>query len=200
MAELETAMAPAEVICGYGLTEAAPQLTKALTLRSHDDLPAAEQRRRRSTTGLPNVGVDLRVLDDAGHEVPWDGATAGEICVRSNHVMAGYWERPDATDDVISDGWLHTGDMATVDGEGYVTIVDRKKDIIVSGGENVSSVQVEQALTAHPAVLEAAVVGMPHERWGEVPRAFVVLRPGVDAAPSDRDLIAFVRDRPAHFK
>src|SRR5204863_7249953 len=108
--------------------------------------------------------------------------------------------RPDATDEVIADGWLHTGDMATVDGEGYVTIVDRKKDIIVSGGENVSSVQVEQALTAHPAVLEAAVVGMPHERWGEVPRAFVVLRPGVDAAPSDHDLIEFVRERLAHFK
>jgi fatty-acyl-CoA synthase len=114
--------------------------------------------------------------------------------------MAGYWERPDATADVIVNGWLHTGDMATVDGEGYVTIVDRKKDIIVSGGENVSSVQVEQALTAHPAVLEAAVVGMPHERWGEVPRAFVVLRSGVDGPPSSSDLIEFVRERLAHFK
>ena len=200
MAELEQAIPSAEVICGYGLTESAPQLTKALTLRSHDNLPAEEQRRRRSTTGLPNVGVDLRVLDDDGHEVPWDGATAGEICARSNHVMAGYWERPDATAEVIRDGWLHTGDVATVDAEGYVTIVDRKKDIIVSGGENVSSVQVEQALLAHPAVLEAAVVGMPHERWGEVPRAFVVLRPGVDVPPEEAELIEFVRDRLAHFK
>jgi fatty-acyl-CoA synthase len=200
MAELEQALAPADVICGYGLTESAPQLTKALTLRSHDGLPVTEQRRRRATTGLPNVGVDLRVLDDDGHEVPWDGATAGEICARSNHVMAGYWERRDATDEVIRDGWLHTGDVATVDAEGYITIVDRKKDIIVSGGENVSSVQVEQALCAHPAVLEAAVVGMPHERWGEVPRAFVVLRPGVDVAPRETELIDFVRGRLAHFK
>ena len=114
--------------------------------------------------------------------------------------MAGYWERPDATDDVIRNGWLHTGDMAVVDSEGYVTIVDRKKDIIVSGGENVSSVQVEQALTAHPAVLEAAVVGMPDERWGEVPRAFVVLRPDVAPPPEPSELIEFVRGRLAHFK
>ena len=99
--------------------------------------------------------------------------TVGEMCVRSNHVMAGYWNRPDETAEALRGGWLRTGDLATVDAEGYVTIVDRKKDIIVSGGENISSVQVEQALCAHPAVLEAAVVGMPDERWGEVPRAFV---------------------------
>jgi fatty-acyl-CoA synthase len=199
MAELEEALAAAEVICGYGLTEAGPQLTKALTLRSHDGLPADEQRRRRATTGLPNVGVDLRVLGDDDGEVPWDGATPGEICVRSNHVMAGYWNRPDETAAALRGGWLRTGDVATVDPEGYVTIVDRKKDIIVSGGENVSSVQVEQALCEHPAVLEAAVVGMPHEQWGEVPRAFVVLRPGVDPIGGD-ELIGFVRDRLAHFK
>ena len=199
MAELEEALAPAEVICGYGLTEAGPQLTKALTLRSHDALPADEQRWRRATTGQPNVGVDLRVFDDADHEVPWDGNTPGEICVRSNHVMAGYWNRPDETAAALRAGWLRTGDVATVDAEGYVTIVDRKKDIIVSGGENVSSVQVEQALCEHPAVLEAAVVGMHDERWGEVPRGFVVLRPGADPVAGD-ELITFVRDRLAHFK
>jgi fatty-acyl-CoA synthase len=177
LAELEAAFG-CEVICGYGLTEAAPQLTKALTKRSHDALPTDERRRRQATTGLPNVGVDLRVLDDGGAEVPWDGATAGEICVRSNHVMAGYWQRPDASAEVLAGGWLRTGDVAVVDAEGYVTIVDRKKDLIISGGENISSVEVEKALCAHPAVLEAAVVGMPDERWGEVPRAFVSLRPG----------------------
>jgi fatty-acyl-CoA synthase len=199
MAELEEALAPAAVICGYGLTESAPQLTKALTLRSHDTLPPEEQRRRRSTAGLPNVGVDLRVFTEGDTEVPWDGATVGEVCVRSNHVMLGYWNRPEETADALRGGWLRTGDLATVDGEGYVTIVDRKKDIIVSGGENVSSVQVEQALCAHPSVLEAAVVGMPDERWGEVPRAFCVLRSGAPAVePSE--LIEFVRGRLAHFK
>ena len=198
LADLEDAFG-CEVIQGYGLTEAAPQLTKALTLRSHDELPLDEQRARRATTGLPNLGVDLRVLDDDGVEVPWDGHSAGEICVRSNHVMAGYWNRPDETATALAGGWLHTGDVATVDGEGYVTIVDRKKDIIVSGGENVSSVEVELCLCQHPSVLEAAVVGMADDRWGEVPRAFVTLRPGAEAT-DDAALIAWVRGRLAHFK
>ena len=197
LADLEDAFG-CEVIQGYGLTEAAPQLTKALTLRSHDGLPVEEQRRRRATTGLPNLGVDLRVLGEDGAEVTWDGATVGEICVRSNHVMAGYWERPEETADALRDGWLHTGDMAAVDAEGYVTIVDRKKDIIVSGGENVSSVEVELCLCEHPDVLEAAVVPMPDERWGEVPRAFVTLRPGAEVTGAD--LIGWVRAHLAHFK
>lgn len=196
-----------EVICGYGLTEAGPQLTKAMTTRRHDGLPVDELRARRTTTGLPNVGVDLRVfaegvIDAAGNEidveVPADGQTVGEICVRSNHVMSGYWNRPDETAATLRRGWLRTGDLAVVDAEGYVTIVDRKKDLIVSGGENISSVQIELALCTHPAVLEAAVVGMPDERWGEVPRAFVALRPGAAATPDE--LIAWVRDRLAHFK
>ena len=200
LAELEDAVGSrCEVICGYGLTEASPQLTKAVTLRSHDHLPLAEQRRRRSMTGLPNVGVDLRVLDDDGREVPWDGETPGEICVRSAHVMSGYWGRPGETAAVFRDGWLLTGDVATVDAEGYVMIVDRKKDLIISGGENISTVQVEQVLCSHPSVLEAAVVGMPDERWGEVPRAFVVLRPGAEAVDGP-ELIRFVRERLAHFK
>jgi fatty-acyl-CoA synthase len=180
------------------MTEAAPQLTKALPKRSHDALAADEQRRRRATTGLPNVGVELRVVDDAGAEVPADGTTPGEITVRSNHVMAGYWNRPDATAEVLRDGWLRTGDVAVVDAEGYVRIVDRKKDLIISGGENISSVEVEQALCAHPAVLEAAVVGMPHERWGEVPRAFVTLRPA--ASIDAPELEVFVSERLARFK
>lgn len=188
-----------ETICGYGLTEAAPQVTKAVTLRSHDSLPLEQQRARRATTGLANIGVDVRVLDEDDNEVPWDGSTTGEVCVRSNHVMAGYWNQPEASAAALRDGWLRTGDLATVDGEGYVMIVDRKKDLIISGGENVSSVEVEECFCDHPSVLEAAVVGMPDERWGEVPRAFVALRP--DATPVTPDeLIAFVRDRLAHFK
>jgi fatty-acyl-CoA synthase len=198
LAELEDRFG-CEVICGYGLTEAAPQVTKALPLRSHDTMSVEEQRRRRATTGLPNIGVDLRVLDSDDAEVPWDGVTRGEICVRSNHVMGGYWNKPDETAEALRGGWLRTGDVATVDPEGYVVIVDRKKDLIISGGENISSVEVEMALCSHPAVLEAAVVGMPHERWGEVPRAFVTLRPGADVV-GEAELIEWVRGRLAHFK
>ena len=198
LTELEAAFG-CEVICGYGMTEAAPQLTKALTKRSHDGLAADEQRRRRSATGLPNIGVDLRVVDDDDVEVPADGATPGEIVVRSNHVMAGYWNRPDATAEVLRGGWLRTGDMAVVDAEGYVRIVDRRKDLIISGGENISSVEVEQALCAHPSVLEAAVVGMPDERWGEVPRAFVALRPAAPVVGAD-ELVSFVSGRLARFR
>ncbi|HVM07391.1 MAG TPA: long-chain-fatty-acid--CoA ligase [Acidimicrobiales bacterium] len=199
LAELERLFG-CEVICGYGMTEAAPQLTKALPKRSHDLLPEQEVRARRATTGLPNIGVDLRVLDDDDAEVPWDGATPGEICVRSNHVMAGYWNKPQATDEVLRGGWLRTGDVATVDAEGYVTIVDRKKDLIISGGENISSVEVEKALCEHPAVLEAAVVGMPDERWGEVPRAFVVLRPGAAIDGGGETLRTWASGRLAKFK
>ena len=188
-----------EVMCGYGLTEASPQVTKAVLLRSHDALPVEERRLRNATTGLPNVGVDLRVFDDDDAEVPWDGVAVGEICVRSNHVMAGYWNKPVESAEALRGGWLRTGDLATVDAEGYVTIVDRKKDIIISGGENVSSVQVEAVLASHPSVFEVAVVGMPDERWGEVPRAFVSLRPGALDVTED-ELIEFVRERLAHFK
>ena len=198
LAELED-MFGCEVICGYGLTEAAPQLTKALPKRSHDGLPVDEVRRRRATTGLPNVGVDLRVLDDDDREVPWDGVSTGEICVRSNHVMSGYWNRPDATAEVLRNGWLRTGDVATVDAEGYVTIVDRKKDLIISGGENISSVEVEKVLCEHPSVLESAVVGMAHERWGEVPRAFVTLRPNAEPLTSE-ELATWVATKLAKFK
>ncbi len=197
MTELEAAFG-CEVIGGYGLTEAAPQLTKALTTRAHDSLPAAEQHARRATTGHPMVGVDLRILGADDEEIPADGTTVGEICVRSNHVMTGYWNDPDGSAEALRGGWLRTGDLATVDGEGYVMIIDRRKDVIVSGGENIASVEVEAALTAHPAVAEAAVVAQLDERWGEVPRAFVVLREG--AAATEADLIESVRSSLARFK
>jgi fatty-acyl-CoA synthase len=147
---------------------------------------------------MPILGVDLRIFDDQDNELPWDGVTPGEIRARSNHVMKGYWERPEETADALAGGWLHTGDVATMSPDGFLTIVDRKKDLIISGGENISSVEVENALAEHPAVLEAAVVGVPDERWGEVPRAFVALRAGQTASPDE--LIGFVRERLAHFK
>jgi fatty-acyl-CoA synthase len=182
-----------ECICGYGLTETSPTLTRSL-----EKPGLARSVDRRATTGLPILGVDARVLDDSGAEVPWDGSTVGEICVRSNHVMAGYWQAPEATAAVLLGGWFRTGDLAVVDEEGYFLIVDRKKDLIISGGENVSSVEVEKALAAHPAVAEVAVVGMADERWGEVPRAFVSLRPGQSV--SSEELRAFARERLAGFK
>jgi fatty-acyl-CoA synthase len=181
-------------ICGYGMTETSPTLTRSL------DKPGLEPSLdRRATTGLPIVGADVRVLGDGDEEVAWDGASRGEICVRSNHVMSGYWNRPGETAEALRGGWMRTGDVATVDPEGYLTIVDRTRDLIVSGGENISGVEIEKALAEHPAVLESAVVGTPDDRWGEVPRAFVILRPGI-AVPTADELRAHVREHLAGFK
>ena len=180
-------------MCGYGMTEASPTLTRSLDKPGEE--PSAE---RRSTTGLPIVGVDVRVLGHDDVEVPWDATTVGEVCARSNHVMAGYLGAPEATAQVLRDGWLRTGDLAVVRPDGYLQIVDRKKDLIISGGENIATPEVEHALCEHPAVREAAVVGRADERWGEVPVAFVSLHVGAVASPEE--LVAFVRDRLAHFK
>lgn len=180
-------------ICGYGMTESSPTLTRSLD--KPGEPPSAA---RRATTGLPILGVDARVLDDDDVEVPWDGVTTGEVCARSNHVMAGYWNRPEETAEALRGGWLRTGDIAVVDPDGYLTLVDRKKDLIISGGENVSTVEVEHAIAAHPAVHEVAVVGVPDERWGEVPKAWVALRPG--AQVTEDELLAFTRERLAGFK
>ena len=182
-----------ECICGYGMTESSPTLTRSL-----DKPGEPRSAERRATTGLPILGVDVRVLDDADREVPWDGATPGEVCARSNHVMAGYLNRPDETAAALRGGWLRTGDVAVVDPDGYLRIVDRKKDLVISGGENVSTVEVEHVISQHPAVREVAVVGVPDERWGEVPKAWVSLRPG--AALTAEELVAFTRDRLAGFK
>jgi fatty-acyl-CoA synthase len=192
LAELEAALG-CECICGYGMTESSPTLTRSLPLPGVPSTPA-----QRATTGIPILGADVRVLGPGDVEVPWDGTTVGEVCARSNHVMIGYLRAPEATAEVLRDGWLRTGDLAVVDQDGYLTIVDRVKDLIVSGGENVSSVEVEQAIEAHPAVREVAVVGMPHERWGEVPRAFVSLVPGQEL--EEAELIGWVRERLASFK
>jgi fatty-acyl-CoA synthase len=192
LAEIEARLG-CECICGYGMTESSPTLTRSLAKPGVPSTPA-----QRATTGLPILGVDVRVLDETDAEVPWDGETVGEVCARSNHVMVGYLRAPEATETVLRDGWLRTGDLAVVDPDGYLTIVDRAKDLIVSGGENISSPEVEHALQAHPAVREAAVVGVPDERWGEVPRAFVSLVPGTIA--DEAELIAWVRSLLAGFK
>jgi fatty-acyl-CoA synthase len=194
VAEIEERLG-CECICGYGMTESSPTLTRSL-----DKPGEPKSLARRTTTGLPILGVDVRVFDDDDNEVPWDGTTIGEIVARSNHVMIGYWNRPDETAEALRDGWLRTGDLAVVDHDGYLTIVDRKKDVIVSGGENIASVEVEKAIAAHPAVAEVAVIGVADERWGEVPRAFVSLKADLAARPSEREIIDWVRERLAHFK
>ena len=141
---------------------------------------------------------EIRVMDKAGNAVPSDGKTLGEICVRGNVVMKGYYNDPDATAAALKGGWMHTGDAAVVHSDGYVEIKDRFKDVIISGGENISSVEIEGVLLSHPAVQEVSVVGMPHPRWGEAPHAFVVLKAGV--AATETELREFARDNLAHFK
>jgi fatty-acyl-CoA synthase len=182
-----------ECICGYGMTETAPQLTKAI-----DKPGEPRSARRRSTTGMPILGVDLRIFDEENNELPWDGATPGEIRVRSNHVMAGYWEKPDDTDAALSGGWMHTGDVGTMSPDGFLTIVDRKKDIIISGGENISSIEVEDALYKHSAVAAAAVVAKADDKWGETPCAFIELKPGMQVTADE--LMQWCRKHLAGYK
>jgi fatty-acyl-CoA synthase len=184
-------------IVGYGLTETTPLLTIAQP-KSHLQLDEPGRRAVQVKTGLPVVGTRLRVVDQDGREVPADGKTMGEIVVRGNTVMDGYLNDQEATDNVIVDGWFHTGDVAVVDEEAYITIVDRIKDIIISGGENISSVEVEKVIQNHPAVFETVVIGVPDEKWGEVPRALVVLNSG--AQVSEDELKTYIRAHLAGFK
>jgi fatty-acyl-CoA synthase len=174
-----------EFIQIYGLTETSPLLTFNRRPQEWDGLDLAERARLLSRAGVPAVGVRMAV--DA----------SGEILARSNHVFEGYWNQPEETAKAIRDGWFHTGDGGHEDGA-YVVIADRKKDVIITGGENVSSIDVEDCLFQHPAVAEAAVIGVPDEKWGETIKALVVLRPG--STVSERELIDFCRNRLAHFK
>ena len=178
----------------YGLTETAPLLTISQPDANWEEGDYA----RRSRAGNPAIGVTIQVMDDDGKPVPKDGTTIGEVCARSNVVFKGYWEQPDQTDAAIYDGFFHTGDLAVWDETESVHIVDRKKDVIISGGENISSPEIEDALYQHTAVMECAVIGVPHEKWGETPKALVVLREGASA--TEEELIAFCRDNLAHFK
>jgi fatty-acyl-CoA synthase len=183
----------------YGLTETAPFITFCEPLSEHRALPIEERARIKARQGVELVcSGALRVVDDDGNEVPRDGETLGEITVQGNVVMKGYYNDPEATNAAIRDGWFHSGDAAVVHPDGYVEIRDRFKDVIISGGENISSVEIEGCLLRHPAVQEVAVVGMPHEKWGESPHAFVILRDGAEA--TEDELKRHVRDSLAHFK
>ena len=183
----------------YGLTETAPFITICEPRPEHADLPAPERATIKARQGVELItSGELRVIDEEGRDVAADGASIGEIVVRGNVVMEGYYNDPDATARAMGDGWFHTGDAAVVHPDGFAEIRDRLKDVIISGGENISSVEVEGMLLRHPAVQEAAVVGLPDDRWGEAPHAFVVLRAG--AAADAEEIRQFVRERMAHYK
>jgi len=188
-----------EVTQVYGLTETAPFITVCEPRPEHAKLTPEERAVVKARQGVELLtSGELRVAGDDGTEVPWDGEALGEITVRGNVVMKGYYHDPEATERAMGDGWFHSGDAAVVHPDGYVEIRDRLKDVIISGGENISSVEVEGVLLRHPAVQEAAIVGVPHEKWGEAPQAFVVLKPGASA--DEAELIAFCREKLAHFK
>ncbi len=183
----------------YGLTETFGPAVLCEWRRDWNQWPAAQQAQIKARQGVGNVISErLRVVDGEGRDIPRDGTTLGEIALRGNNVMLGYYRDDEATAKAAPDGWFCTGDLAVMHADGYIEIKDRAKDIIISGGENIASVEIERTLSAHPAVLEAAVVAAPDEKWGEVPVAFVTLKPGqvLDAAT----LIAYARENMAHFK
>jgi len=186
-----------ECVSGYGLTETSPTLSLSL-MKSGTEWAGEQRYVGQAMTGYPVPGVEMRIVDTNDRDVPADGQSIGEIIVRGDGVMEGYWRQPEATAEVMRGGWFHTGDMATLNEDGYFLIVDRKKDIIVSGGENISSLELEKAILAHPAILEAGVIPVPDEKWGEVPKALVVLKPNATATESE--LIDFCRTRLAHYK
>ncbi len=184
----------------YGLTETAPFITVCEPRPEDARLSPSELAAAKARQGVELItSGELRVVDEQDEDVPRDGRTLGEIVARGNVVMQGYWNDPEASGKALRGGWFRSGDAAVVHPDGYVEIRDRFKDVIISGGENISSIEVEGALLRHPAVLEAAVVGMPHEKWGESPQAFVVLRPG-GAAATAAELREFCRANLAHFK
>jgi acyl-CoA synthetase (AMP-forming)/AMP-acid ligase II len=186
-----------ECYSGYGLTETSPALSIS-PMKLGMDWTGEERYAGQAMSGFPFPGVEMRVVDANDDDVPSDGKSIGEIVTRADGVMQGYWKQPEATAEVMRGGWFHTGDMATVNSDGYFLIVDRKKDIIVSGGENISSLELEKAILAHPAVLEACVIPVPDQKWGEVPKALVVLKP--NTASTEADLIEFCRGRLSHYK
>lgn len=183
----------------YGLTETSPFITICESRPEYEGLNCAERSVIKACQGVELLtSGELRVVDEQEREVPHDGQTLGEIVVRGNAVMKGYYRDPEATAQAMRGGWFHTGDAAVVHENGYAEIRDRLKDVIISGGENISSVEVEGVMLRHPAVQEVAIVGLPHERWGEAPQAFVVLKAGATA--NETELREFAREHLAHFK
>lgn len=183
----------------YGMTETSPFLTISRPKIEHMNLPEDKQVEIRSRTGRPYIGAEVLVVKDDGSEVKKDNTEVGEIIARGPTITRGYWKQPEATAQAIKDDWIHTGDLAVVDEHGYINIVDRKKDMIITGGENVFSTEVEYAIYEHPAVAECAVFGIPDERWGEAVHAVVVKRDGHDHVTGE-EIISFVRERLARYK
>jgi len=183
---------------GYGLTETSPVSTIANLKDVFADAPEQERIRRQAMTGFAIPGNEVRVAGPSGENVPKDMASMGEVLIRGDNVMDGYWNEPEATSAAVENNWLHTGDMACWDEHNYLLIVDRKKDVIISGGENISSIEIEKLIASHPGVYEVAVVGVPDDKWGEVPMAIVVPKPGV--ALTEEEIRSFVREHLAGFK
>ena len=184
----------------YGLTETYGPHTICAEQPGWPELGFDERARLKARQGVPYLmtGDNLRVVDSEMHELPWDGDALGEVVMRGNNVMTGYYNDPEATAKAFAGGWFHSGDLGVRHADGYIELKDRSKDIIISGGENISSQEVEKVLMEHPAVLEVSVIGVPDDKWGEVPKAFVTPRNG--SALSETELIAFARERLAHFK
>jgi fatty-acyl-CoA synthase len=198
IAGLEAVFPGCSVLAGYGLTETSPVVGNARPKSTITFSSEAERLSHAASAGWPFLGVEARVVDAVMQDVPRDMKTVGEVVVRGDNVMDGYYREPGLTGDAIQGGWLRTGDMAVWDEERCLHIVDRRKDIIISGGENIASIEVEHAILAHPAVAECVVVAAPNERWGEVPVAVVVLKEG--CAETEENLIAFAASRIARFK
>ena len=189
----------AEIVHVYGLTETYGPHTLCEYQPSWDDESSERRGKLLARQGVAYVGVDpIRVVDDEMNDVARDGETMGEVVMRGNNVMMGYYNDPVATERAFRGGWFHSGDVAVWHADGYIELRDRSKDIIISGGENISTIEVEQAVMAHPDILEAAVVSVPHDKWGERPKAFVVAKPGAVIEPEE--VIAFVQARIARFK
>ena len=189
----------AELVHVYGLTETYGPYTLCEWMPEWSGRSEEERARLKARQGVAHVAAgELRVVDKEMKDVPADGETMGEIVMRGNLVMAGYYNNPQATEEAFRGGWFHSGDLGVMHADGYIELRDRGKDIIISGGENISTVEVERTLYEHPAVLEVAVIGIPDDKWGEVPKAFVTLRDGASATPEE--LIEFCRARIAKFK
>jgi fatty-acyl-CoA synthase len=192
--------AGAEISHVYGLTETYGPHTICARQPQWDGLPLAERAQAKARQGVAYIvaGSDLRVVDPQMRDVPADAATVGEVVMRGNNVMLGYYADPKATEEAFAGGWFHSGDLAVVHPDGYIEIRDRLKDIVICGGENISSIEVEKVLADHPAVAEVAVIALADRKWGEVPKAYVGLKPGASATAEE--LIAWCRGRLAHFK
>jgi len=187
------------VVHVYGLTETYGPITVCPEPEGFAELPVEQRAKYLARQGQAYISSDLvRVVDDEMRDVPRDGATMGEVVMRGNNVMSGYFDDQTATGTAFRGGWFHSGDLAVWHPDGNIELRDRGKDIIISGGENISSIEVEQTICAHPAVLECAVIGIPHPHWGERPKAYVTLSEGAAATPEE--IIAFCRDRLAHYK